>query len=263
MPAVSVASKPSAAAGRCAASRAAAPNAWGVWTPTRRRRACRRVAVVHPDQVGQGGDRDRAADPGSGLEHRLVEGDRGERARRVVHRHHVDLAGLDGGREVRERGPLGAVAGRAAGDHRDHGAVVGQVLLHRLAARHPARRRGRPARPASTPGTWQAVRHRARDDRDAGQREQHLVDVRAHPRPRAGGEDDDGGPHQVAAWTRAVAIAATPSPRPVRPSPSVVVADSETGAPTAPRSGPRSPRRAGDRAAAGCRSPGPRRSPIS
>src|SRR4051794_16006590 len=33
--------------------------------------------------------------------------------------------------------------------------------------------------------------------------------------------------------TSAVAMAATPSPRPVRPSPSVVVADTETGAPTA------------------------------
>jgi hypothetical protein len=35
-----------------------------------------------------------------------------------------------------------------------------------------------------------------------------------------------------AQWTRAVAIAATPSPRPVSPRPSVVVAESETGAPT-------------------------------
>ncbi len=37
------------------------------------------------------------------------------------------------------------------------------------------------------------------------------------------------------ATSSAVAIAATPSPRPVRPSPSVVVAETDTGAPTAAR----------------------------
>ena len=47
--------------------------------------------------------------------------------------------------------------------------------------------------------------HRARDDRDAGQRQQDLVDLCPHPGAGAGREDDDGGPHR---WTRAVAIAA-------------------------------------------------------
>src|SRR4051794_32372787 len=74
---------------------------------------------------------------------------------------------------------------------------------------------------------------RASDHRKAAQRQQHLVDLAADPRAGAGREDDDGRTHQ---WTRAVAMAATPAPRPVSPSPSVVVAASETGAPTASRS---------------------------
>ena len=61
--------------------------------------------------------------------------------------------------------------------------------------------------------------------------------------------------------TRAVAIAARPSPRPVRPSPSLVVADTDTGAPSSgrPACRPRPRLRRSVRSAAGCRSPGRRR----
>ena len=79
-------------------------------------------------------------------------------------------------------------------------------------------------------GDGQGRRHRARHHRDPTQREQDLVHLGADAGAGAGRQDDHGRAHQ---WTSAVAIAAMPSPRPVSPIPSVVVADRETGAPTA------------------------------
>ncbi len=68
-----------------------------------------------------------------------------------------------------------------------------------------------------------------RHHRGISQRQQDFVDLCPHPRPRPGGQDDDRGRHQAAPTiSRAVAIAAIPSPRPVSPRPSVVVAEIDT-----------------------------------
>ena len=70
-------------------------------------------------------------------------------------------------------------------------------------------------RPVTRPRCWSA-------DRSAGLVTASVPELRARPR----------GP-QAVGTTRAVAMAATPSPRPVRPRPSVVVAETVTGAPAA------------------------------
>ena len=190
----------------------------GPAAPPRRRRPGGRA--------GRPGSRRRARRRPPG---RVVEVGRGEGPGRVVHRDHVDLAGLDGVGEQAEGLPLRRVPRLPAGHHRDLGRVGGEVRLDRrahgllLAVAHHQHH-------PSYAGDGAGGRHRAGDHRDAAERQEHLVDLGADAGPGAGRQHDDGRPHQ---WTSAVAIAAMPSPRPVRPSPSVVVAESETGAPTA------------------------------
>ena len=174
-------------------------------------------------------DGDGAAVLGGRGQHALVEVLRGQGTGGVVHRDDVDLAGLDVVGEQRERLPLGGVPGRAAGHHRHLWLLVVERGLDRgpdgllLAVAHHQHH-------PSYAGNGARRGHRAGDHRHAAQRQQHLVHLGADAGAGAGRQHDDGGSHQ---WTSAVAIAAMPSPRPVRPSPSVVVADSETGAPTA------------------------------
>ena len=82
-------------------------------------------------------------------------------------------------------------------------------------------------------GEREGVAHRPDEHRHVAQRQQHLVDLGADPGAGAGGQDDDGRAGGHGRVTSAVAMAATPSPRPVRPSPSVVVAERLTGAASA------------------------------
>src|SRR5262249_43587866 len=128
--------------------------------------------------------------------------------------------------------PLGLVPGVATGHHLDERLLVVQVRLHgsthRLLLavaddqddpRHAGHLAGSPDRPGH--------------HRHAGQGQQHLVDLGADAGPRACGQHDHGRAHPSLTGTIAVAMAATPSPRPVRPRPSVVVALTDTLAPTA------------------------------
>ena len=92
------------------------------------------------------------------------------------------------------------------------------------------------ARPAARPcaGTWPSCQP---DGADRRQRPTRRPALAARPGRRGGRRDSfDLSVGRTRATTRAVAIAATPSPRPVRPSPSVVVPLTDTGAPTASES---------------------------
>ena len=114
---------------------------------------------VEVDQVVERRDRDRATVLGGRGQHALVEVPARERPGGVVHRDHVDLAGLDVVGQQGERPPLRGVPGLAAGHHRHLGCRVrptevsgGRGTARRRRAPPPARRRA----PRAPPGVRRA-----------------------------------------------------------------------------------------------------------
>ena len=152
---MSVLSKPSAAARRCASSRGTARNACGVCTPARWSADRAQVAAEQPRQLHDGqrpavlaGGRDR------GLEQRRA----GQRPGTVVHRDHVDAPASMSSASACERRPLRGVPGGPAGDQPDlavpqqrRDGLADGVLVARADAEHqPHHVRDRRARRAPT-----------------------------------------------------------------------------------------------------------------
>ena len=160
----------------------------------RRRARRRRGTSPVVSRPARGHHRDRAAVLAGGGQRRLEERGPGQRAGAVVDRDQVELAGLDGGREVRSAAHSDACRVAPPSTSTTSASPRCGASASATALRSSGRMTSTMRR---TSVGGEGVAHRPGEDGPVAEGEQDLVDVGSDAGARAGGDDDDGGGHGV------------------------------------------------------------------